>query len=244
MTAFSAARAVAAAVALAAFPLAANAANGNTGARLYTISCSSCHGADGQGSNLAPSLVGQSADAIRFMLDTGRMPASAPNANGIHRTPRFSQPEIDAIVAYVLSFNPAPVDTSLPRVYAGNPVRGRALFAEHCAVCHDASGAGGSVGYGNVAPALTNATVFEVAEAIRAGPGVMPRFGPDVLSDRDVSDIAYFVNDLQTHGSQPGQINAGGIPLGRVGPVPEGLIAWIVGLGLLVLFVRAIGTTQ
>jgi ubiquinol-cytochrome c reductase cytochrome c subunit len=171
------------------------------------------------------------------------MPAPAPHVNEIHKTAAFTDPQIDAIVNYVESFSRHP-DRSMPLIMPGNAVRGHALFAENCAVCHGATGAGASVGAQDVAPSLGNATVFQVAEAIRAGPGVMPRFGPDLLSDQDVSDIAHYVNEEQTQESGRYGENAGGFSLAHVGPVAEGLVAWIFGIGGLVLFVRLVGETE
>ncbi len=207
--------------------------------------CSSCHGDNGQGSSIAPSLIGRSAADIHLMLDTGRMPAAVPYVNEIHKQPSFTYKQMTAIVSYVESFTPSESQASrtLPLVMPGDINHGRALFAENCAACHGAAGNGGSVGYADVAPSLMNASVFQVAEAIRAGPGPMPRFGPDVLSDQDVSDIAHYINYVQTQSDAPESINAGGLSLGHIGPVAEGFIAWVFGIGLLTLFIRAIGTS-
>ncbi len=57
---------------------------------LYATECASCHGDRGQGSNIAPPLIGRPAVDIHFMLDTGRMPASVPNVNEIPRAPQFT----------------------------------------------------------------------------------------------------------------------------------------------------------
>jgi ubiquinol-cytochrome c reductase cytochrome c subunit len=213
------------------------------GATLFATYCSSCHGNVGQGSSLAPSLIGKPAVDVHFMLDSGRMPAAAPYVNGIPRVARFDEPQITAIVQYVLQLSPQPASPALPLVMPGNIDAGRRLFAENCAQCHGATGAGASVGSNDVAPALSTATVFQVAEAVRAGPGVMPSFGSDVLSDQDLSDIAHYVNYVQTHGNAPGGTNAGGFSLADDGPVAEGFVAWLFGLGALVLFVRFLGTT-
>ncbi len=215
----------------------------NDGQTLYMTHCASCHGDKGQGSNTSPPLIGKSAVDIHFMLDTGRMPAAAPNSNEEHKSPSFTGPQMTAIVKYVQTFTPGSIDSSLPRILPGNVARGRALFNENCAHCHGVAGNGASVGYDNVAPSLMNATVFQVAEAIRAGPEIMPRFGPDVLSDQDVSDIARYVNYVQTQSAQPQSIDSGGLALAHVGPVAEGLIAWVFGIGLLMLFLRSIGTS-
>jgi len=214
-----------------------------SGKALYAMNCASCHGTVGQGSNVAPGLIGKSAADIHLMLDTGRMPASVPYLDEIHEQPRFTFPQMTAITDYVLSFDVKP-DRSLPEVSGGDPTRGRELFAENCAACHGATGDGASVGSNDVAPSLMNATVFQVGEAIRAGPGIMPRFGRDVLSDADVDDIARYVNALQTQAGPAADENAGGAALAHTGPVAEGLVAWLFGISALLIFVRSIGTTR
>jgi ubiquinol-cytochrome c reductase cytochrome c subunit len=211
------------------------------GAMLYATYCSSCHGSRAEGTRVGPSLIGASAARVHFMLDSGRMPAAAPDVNEIPRVPRFTYAQIDQIVAYVLSLSPQHPSARLPIITAGNVVRGAALFAENCAQCHGALGDGASVGGANVAPDLATASVFQIAEAVRAGPGIMPRFDRNALSDRDVNDIAYFVNFVETHADDPNGANAGGFPLAHLGPVAEGFIAWVFGLGALVLFIRSIG---
>jgi ubiquinol-cytochrome c reductase cytochrome c subunit len=216
------------------------------GELLYAIHCSACHGKIGQGSNVAPALIGKRAVDVHFMLDTGRMPAAVPDVNEVHREPAFTYRQIDELTDYVMRlsarFGLHP-DTRLPLVGPGDIVRGRQLFDDNCAQCHGAVAEGASVGTDDVAPSLMNATVFQVAEAIRTGPGIMPRFGARVLSDQDVDDIARYVNYLQASQNDR-TMDAGGISLAHTGPVAEGVIAWIFGIGLLVLFVRLIGTTR
>ena len=212
------------------------------GARLYQTYCSSCHGARGEGTNVAPSLVGKSAADVHFMLDSGRMPAPVPGVNEIPRAPRFTYAQIDRIVGYVMTLSGPRANASLPVVYAGDVNHGGRLFAENCAQCHGALGDGASIGTNDVAPDLAAATVFQIAEAIRAGPGIMPRFSSRVLSDRAVDDIAYYVNYVETHADERNGPNAGGFPLAHIGPAAEGFVAWFFGIGALVLFIRGIGT--
>lgn len=176
------------------------------------------------------------------MLDTGRMPAAAPGVNEIHRQSIFTRAQIAQLVEYVASLSSLPARTSLPRVVSGDAVAGGKLFTENCAQCHGAAGEGDSVGSDNVAPSLAGATAEEIGEAIRIGPGVMPRFGRDVLSDRNVDDIASYLNYMQSQGSAPKGPNSGGFSLSHVGPVAEGFVAWVFGLGALVLFIRRIGS--
>ena len=218
----------------------AGAAN-NEGAKLYAIHCSTCHGLRGQGSPIAPPIAGKAAADVHLMLDTGRMPAAVPFVNEVHLRPAFTFPQIDRIVDYVESLKPGG-NRALPAVQPGDLQRGARLFVANCAPCHGTVGQGDSVGADDVAPALGSATVFQVAEAIRAGPSVMPRFGKDSLSDSDVDDIARYVNYVQTAGGN--RINPGGFTLGHVGPVAEGFVAWFFGIGFLVLFLRLMGTTE
>ncbi len=207
-------------------------------AALYAQSCASCHGTIGQGSSLAPPLIGVSADYIHFMLDTGRMPAEVSYMEETHKPSIFSKKQIDSLTNYIVAMT-SEKDRSLPKVGPGDIRRGRALYAENCQQCHGAGGFGGAVGggYERVAPPLSQASALQVAEALRAGPGTMPRFGNDVLSDQDVSDIAHYVSYLQTSAAP------GGLQLSNVGPVAEGFVAWVLGLALIVGLARVLGTT-
>lgn len=209
----------------------------NTGAHLYNVRCSSCHGANLQGSAQAPPLINVDAADVDFQLQTGRMPAERPWQQEYPRTPAFTQVQIAQILAYVMSKSRG--NKSLPRVMPGEIGRGRRLYEEHCQQCHTATGHGNSVGYRNVAPELTDTAPQQIAEAVRIGPDVMPKFGQKVIDDRQMGDLIAYVQYLQH-----GQYNPGGLALGNLGPVSEGFIAWTVGMGLLVLFVRRIGSVE
>lgn len=78
-------------------------------------------------------------------------------------------------------------------------------------------------------------TPLEVAEAIRAGPVNMPAF---VLSDEEVNSIAAYVEYLKDPEDR------GGSDLWHFGPLPEGAIAWVFGLGVVVFCSRRIGTRE
>ena len=60
------------------------------------------------------------------------------------------------------------------------------------------------------------------------GPQNMPVFGNGTLRVEDKQAIIKYIRSLD---ESP---NPGGADLGRVGPVTEGLVGWIVGLGALI----------
>lgn len=211
------------------------------GKQLYAVHCVSCHGTNLQGGVRAPALVNVDAAMVDFQLQTGRMPTQGPFEQEFHKQAQFSQGQIAAIDAYISSRSSGSRPIPHPAPLASPPARmlvhGRELYEENCEHCHSATGRGdGATAYGNVAPSLMMSDAREIAEAVREGPDVMPRFGAHVLSDNDVRDISAYVHYLQT-----AQYNPGGLQLANWGPVSEGFVAWVVGLAVLVLFIRRIG---
>jgi ubiquinol-cytochrome c reductase cytochrome c subunit len=194
----------------------------------YLQYCATCHGTDLRGGLNAPSLRGVGAAVVDFMLSTGRMPAAVPWVEVGHRGPQFSQATIDAIVAYVSSVQPGglPIPTV---VTGGNVDHGRELFRENCMHCHGADARGGAIGGREWAPDLDRATVTQIAEAIRVGPGEMPTFGERQLPQNDLNDIATYLSQARAT-AEPFDL-----PARSSGPVPEGLLGWI-GAGLMLLF--------
>jgi ubiquinol-cytochrome c reductase cytochrome c subunit len=138
------------------------------------------------------------------------------------------------LVEYVGTLGDGP---EIPKVdlEGASLVDGQALFIENCAACHGATGAGGAVGNQALAPSLTAASEVEIAEAIVTGPGQMPPFD---FTDAQLNDIVNFVVYLR---EEP---RPGGADIGGIGPVPEGFVAWFVGLGSLLLISRFIGSKR
>lgn len=227
------------------YPAHASPAQVKEGSRLFAVHCSSCHGANLQGSAQAPPLIGIDAEDADFMLRTGRMPAEVPFEQEMHKGPRFSASQIESLVDFVMSKStgdkmlPAVQVPSLNRTPPEMLRKGRQVYEENCEQCHSATGRGDSVGFQDVAPELMNATPLEIAEAVRMGPDVMPVFGKKIIPDKNLSALVAYVQYLQR-----GKYNPGGLQLANWGPVSEGFMAWTFGLGLLVLLVRRIGTTE
>src|SRR5438034_3101754 len=82
----------------------------HAGRRLFVEGCSSCHGLDARGvQGQGPTLHGAGAAAADFYLRTGRMPLDAPGDEPLRAPPRYSNDEIDALVAYVGSLGGPPI---------------------------------------------------------------------------------------------------------------------------------------
>jgi quinol---cytochrome-c reductase cytochrome c subunit len=226
-----------------ALAFAAPAVAGDRGKSLYGEYCLRCHGANGEGvarsrergSDFGPPLRGVGALAADFYLGTGYMPLPRAGLQPRRRAHLLlADDQIAALVAYVASLAPGPAIPS-PHPERGSLAEGRQLFTEFCAGCHQVAARGGYVG-GAVAPPLDRATAVQIAEAVRIGPYVMPRFTRHDLSDAQVSSIVRYVRDAVR---RPG--NPGGWGIGEVGPIPEGIVAWLVGAAAAVAACLAIG---
>ena len=203
------------------------------GQELFEAACSTCHGVDGQGTDNGPSLEGVGEASADFQLRTGRMPL-ANSGQSVRKAPAFSDEQIEALVEYVGTFGDGP---EIPEVDLENAnlVNGQALFIENCAACHGATGAGGAVGNRALAPSLSVASDVEIAEAMITGPGQMPPFD---FTDGQVNDLVTFIAYMR---DEP---RPGGADIGGIGPVPEGFVAWFVGLGSLLVISRFIGSNR
>lgn len=204
------------------------------GRRIFEEGCSSCHGFDGRGvEGQGPSLVGAGEAAADFYLRTGRMPLSQVGEQPLRGPPRYPEAQIRALDAYVGWLGPGPA-IPVVRPEQGSISDGMRLFTESCAGCHGIGGKGG-VAIGAYAPPLGEATPTQVGEAIRVGPYVMPSFSAGQLDSHDVDSIARYVQLTQSPD------DAGGLGIGHIGPVPEGLVAWLAALAALLLVARLIG---
>jgi ubiquinol-cytochrome c reductase cytochrome c subunit len=196
------------------------------GAGLYAANCSTCHGVTGAGrAGRGPSLRGVGALSADFYLRTGYMPLQSPRVQPERSRVLFSEPQIDSLVAYVASLGSGPqIPAPQPD---GRVAVGMRLFTGHCAGCHQIVAAGGFVTGARVPP-LTDASDRQIAEAIRIGPYLMPRFSSRDLSAPDVNALISYI-DYAKHPD-----DRGGWAIGHLGPWPEGVVAWLVATAALV----------
>jgi ubiquinol-cytochrome c reductase cytochrome c subunit len=205
----------------------------NLGQQLFQTQCSSCHGVDGRGvDGRGPSLEPEGQASADFVLRTGRMPIAAPGIEARRGPVRFTETEIVALVDYVASIGTGP-DTPDVDPAAGDLGNGGELYRLNCAACHAASGAGAAIGGGRDAPDLLQATATQVGQAIVIGPGSMPVFGS--FTEQDINDVAAYVEELRAENT------TGPTKFGGVGPVAEGLAAWLLALVPLIALTRWIG---
>ena len=208
------------------------------GEQLYAGNCLRCHGIAGVGSTAGlssgvagPPLRGVGAQAADFYLGTGYMPLDDAHDQPIRHRPELTAKERAAITGYIASLGGGP---PIPKPGPGNVAEGRELFTEHCSGCHQVVAEGG-VMPGAKAPPLGRATPRQVAEAVRIGPYVMPKFSTSDISDAQLNSIIAYVQ----YTKDPD--DAGGWGINHLGPFPEGMVVWLIAIPLLLLVCRAIG---
>ncbi|MEA2446602.1 MAG: ubiquinol-cytochrome c reductase cytochrome c subunit [Actinomycetota bacterium] len=224
------------------------------GKQLFLRDCAWCHGNSGEGTDYGPDIVTDTNGPalVDFVLSSGRMPLGNPQQLMARGPTAYSRRQIDEIVAFTRSLGAPGPEVPSVSLDGGDLVHGGELYQENCAACHSTTGIGGALTQGAaadssalehrrtsvIAPPVVDATGVEVAEAIRVGPGTMPVFGAETFDEDDVTSIVRYIEYLKDPDDR------GGAPIGRVGPVAEGAIGWVIGLGLLLLFVRWIGTKR
>ncbi len=204
------------------------------GRKLFAVSCSSCHGLNAQGGSRGPSLIGVGAAAVDFQVGTGRMPAQQPGPQMPQKKVVFTDEEIEQLAAYVASLGPGP---SVPARAAYDTeglsdaelAEGGELFRTNCASCHNVIGKGGALTWGKSAPNLQGTTPKHLYEAMETGPAQMPVFANSVIAPEHKRQIIGYLEAVEEEPS------LGGFGLGGLGPVPEGVAAWLVGIGSLVV---------
>ncbi len=208
----------------------------DAGHKLFLSNCASCHGKNAEGTANAPSLIGVGAASVLFQVETGRMPGQASGPQLQVKPVQFKQADIDSLAAWVSSLAPGPAAPSAEYLATkGNASRGGEIFRINCAMCHNAVGAGGALTGGKYAPPLTHTSAAHIYEAMITGPQNMPVFSNSNLSLKDKTDVITYLQEVQTNPS------IGGYDLGNLGPVVEGLFAWIFMLGGLVLITMWLG---
>ena len=215
------------------------------GKALFEENCASCHGTDANGvpangtAGAYPNLRGLGPATVDFWVVSGRMPAADPRSvQAGRKTGRLDAKQALALAAYVNSLDPSYPYIPTPNLKTANVSDGEALFSLNCAACHTIEGDGDALALDTYAPSLRHIPAYQVVEAIRTGPGNMPRFTGN-LSDAQVRDIVKYVTTEIQHPNYPG-----GFGLGGLGPVAEGFVGLALGVGILALVGFWVGERQ
>ena len=209
------------------------------GKALYDNTCITCHGANLQGvQDRGVPLIGVGSAAAYFQLATGRMPAAANGAEMSRKAPVFTDDQIQQLMAYIQSIGGGPEVPSGSLRDDANLAKGGELYRLNCASCHNFTGRGGALSQGKYAPALDEATDAEIYAAMLSGPENMPKFSDGQLTpDQKKAVVSYIQATKAT-------ISPGGYDLGGFGPAPEGLVAFLIGMGLIVSFTLWMGSRR
>jgi ubiquinol-cytochrome c reductase cytochrome c subunit len=209
---------------------AASADDVTAGKKLFLANCATCHGTNAQGRAAGPNLAGVGAAAVDFQVGTGRMPLANPGVQAMRKQNKFTDEQTKQMAAYVASLAPGPPipDEAVSSGEGGNIAKGGELFRVNCAMCHNFAGSGGALTRGKYAPNLRNVTGPHIYEAMVTGPQSMPVFSDANITPESKNDIIAYLHDVDKND------NPGGLNLGNLGPVSEGLFAWTFGIGLLI----------
>ncbi|WP_210482020.1 c-type cytochrome [Naasia sp. SYSU D00948] len=199
------------------------------GQKLFAANCATCHGMNLEGTEAGPTLLGVGAASVDFQVGTGRMPLANTGPQAPEKPVMFTEEDIQAMADYVASVSPGPgIPEEEYLQTTGDATRGAELFRINCAMCHNVAGAGGALTQGKYAPALHGTSPKHIYEAMTTGPQNMPVFNDANLTPEDKRDI---ITALKYQEEAP---SPGGYELGSLGPVAEGLFAWVFGLGAIV----------
>jgi ubiquinol-cytochrome c reductase cytochrome c subunit len=201
------------------------------GKAIFDQSCSSCHGGLAQGvPGKGPSLVGVGSAAVEFQVTTGRMPMARQEAQAERKKPVFSDDQARDIGAYIESLGGGPElppGDDLHSKTDADIATGGQLFRVNCASCHSFGMGGGALSSGKFAPSI-NATDRQIYAAMLSGPQNMPVFGDSQLSPKQKEDIIAYIQTLKQ------DRDPGGWGIGRLGPVPEFLVIFLIGVVALI----------
>ena len=201
------------------------------GKQIFLKGCSSCHGLNAEGGAIAPSLIGVGAASVDFQVGTGRMPMADMSTQAVRKAPVYNAEQTAALAAYIATLAPGPMiptDAQLNYERDGSTAEGGQLFRNNCAMCHNFAGQGGALTQGKNAPTLMGVEPKYIYEALITGPQAMPVFSDKTITPAEKLSLIKWIKSVE---AEP---NLGGATMGRIGPVTEGLLAWVLGLGLLI----------
>jgi cytochrome c oxidase cbb3-type subunit 3/ubiquinol-cytochrome c reductase cytochrome c subunit len=208
------------------------------GAELYSRMCAVCHGAAGEGykADNAPAIahpefLATATDAyLRDAISNGRANTTM-SAWGAERGGPLVRSDVDAVVAYIRTWDRgerAKLDDHAP---SGLAARGEPIFARSCASCHGPKGVSGTaihIGDPAFLGGVSDGFLRYAIEHGRSGTS-MPPFGV-TLGPWGVEDVLTLLRSWQTSSprtvrvppAKPPPLPLGPVPLHPSGPEPVG----------------------
>jgi mono/diheme cytochrome c family protein len=205
----------------------------------YAKNCTTCHGVNGEGTDLAPPLATDAiratqAGELRRVISEGVPGTMMPSWNA-----KLDESAIDELVLFISNWDkiaeagielthPAPIHID-PRNPQEMWALGKSLYANACAACHGTEGEGGSGPALNSLQILSRHDDATLAQTIIYGPrrpsSIMPPFG-DRLTSVEVDALVRFVRSWEAtatwvenpRGTEQG---GGGPPWLRATPDPK-----------------------
>ncbi len=225
-------------------------AEAQRGHDLYLQMCAVCHGESGEGyrADRAPRLaqpdfLASVSDAyLRYAISDGR-PGSTMSAWSKLRGGPLDAGDVNALVAFLRSWDTRPRVSLDGHPAAGEARRGEAVFAKECARCHGAKGTGGPYIQIGGRELLSSASVGFLRYAIRVGrPGtLMPGFASK-LGDASIEDLLALLASWKAPAAAAGRdvvhpppIPLGPVPLNPGGPPANGFKTYPSGTPLEVI---------
>jgi ubiquinol-cytochrome c reductase cytochrome c subunit len=192
-----------------------------SGAETYTTNCAPCHGNDGEGSDIAPSVKAAGFPELvepKVTEGGGGMPVFAD---------LLDEQQIRDVSEYVAQ------SIADPMTHDATNGEGSDVWRLYCTPCHGATGRGGALTGEENAPTLGDVLGADVLVDVIEGPEEMPVFAGSALNERQQTAVALYVQNVIADPPSPG-----GWGLGYLGPVPEGFFALFLGVASLVLLAR------
>jgi ubiquinol-cytochrome c reductase cytochrome c subunit len=198
------------------------------GKALFDNSCISCHGRNAEGvPDRGPSLIGVGSAAVEFQVSTGRMPMARQEAQAERKAPQFTRDQAQQLGQYIQELGGGPQlpgGDTLRATGEEDIAKGGELFRVNCSSCHAFGAGGGALSSGKFAPTLEHATDRDIYAAMLTGPQNMPVFGDNQLTPEEKMQVIAYIQNLKS------DQDPGGWGLGRLGPVPEGLAIFLIGM--------------
>ncbi|NTU84341.1 MAG: c-type cytochrome [Chloroflexales bacterium] len=199
------------------------------GLQLYATSCTTCHGANGEGSALAVPLNTPEVRAKDAATLTRTITEGVPGTMMAPWGKTLEQPEIDALVALLQHWDqlaaagvalaaraPQAIDLSDPQAVLA---LGERLFVSTCTSCHGENGTGGIGPAINSQQFLSRKDDAAITQAITVGgrrPGsAMPAFG-ERLTTVEIDALVRYIRSLEA--TAPSVANPRGTQQGGGGP--------------------------